>query len=68
MQQPFLRSANCFIRKNLKGDRQGRPYKDYVADSLLNRVFVRATLAVALEKISIVHAHPCKCFHRSCSS
>ncbi len=31
-----------------KGDREGRPYKDYDTDSMMCRVFVRATLAVAL--------------------
>ncbi len=30
------------------GDREGRPYKDNEADSSLSRIFVRATLAVAL--------------------
>jgi len=32
-----------------KGDREGRPYKDYDESvKLANRIFVRATLAVAL--------------------
>ncbi len=31
-----------------KGDREGRPYKDYEALAGLSRIFVGATLAVAL--------------------
>ncbi len=35
-----------------KGDRQGRPYKDTVQERICDVVFVRATLAVALEVFS----------------
>ena len=37
-------------RAGCKGDREGRPYKDYDASLPFDRIFVGATLAVALEK------------------
>src|SRR5579871_1963905 len=34
--------------QDFEGDREGRPYKDYEPDTASIRIFVRATLAVAL--------------------
>ncbi len=46
-----------------KGDREGRPYKDYETDIGLGRIFVGATLAVALFIAIAVHLVSSRPFH-----